>query len=66
MNPAFFSSDGIICHRLAPHALSCGLFVLLMCARTYSNDPQLKKRMDAVKTHALADLKQYGQGDMPR
>lgn len=28
-----------------------------------SNDPQLKKRMDAVKTHALADLKQRDQAD---
>ncbi|CAM9564406.1 unnamed protein product [Ectocarpus sp. 8 AP-2014] len=26
-----------------------------------SNDPQLKKRMEAVKTHALADLKQRQQ-----
>lgn len=26
-----------------------------------SNDPQLKKRMDAVKTHALADLKNREQ-----
>ncbi|CAM9804405.1 unnamed protein product [Laminaria digitata] len=31
-----------------------------------SNDPQLKKRMDAVKTHALSDLQQYGQGGTPR
>ncbi|CAM9473301.1 unnamed protein product [Hapterophycus canaliculatus] len=28
-----------------------------------SNDPQLKKRMDAVKTHALADLKQQEQAE---
>ncbi|CAM9293713.1 unnamed protein product [Scytosiphon promiscuus] len=28
-----------------------------------SNDPQLKKRMDAVKTHALADLKQREQAE---
>lgn len=46
--------------------LVLGLFVRLMCSPTYSNDPQLKKRMDAVKTHALSDLKQYGQGDAPR
>ncbi|CAM9909722.1 unnamed protein product [Ascophyllum nodosum] len=27
-----------------------------------SNDPRLKQRMDAVKTHALSDLKQREHG----
>lgn len=48
------------------HMLRGVLLVVLSLHGTLngSNDPRLKERMDAVKTHALADLNRKGeQGD---